>query len=148
MKNNMNFYKEIKGYAEEAGLNIKVVSVPEELVPTAQDFDELDNNSERRGKETDEMLANSMIYAADSLPCGINEDILNKEFPPFQVTKATRKDVLENPEKYLNCSPRVRMGLFYLDEEYENYMTESLNKPLPGDDKVKKHSLFNLKKKK
>ena len=144
----MNFYDELERECKAAGLSGRKVSVPDELIPTPKDFIELDNNIERRTKETDEMLANSMIYAADSLPCGINEDIMNKEFPPFKVTEATRKDVLENPGRYINCPPRVRMGLFYLDEEYENYVTESLKKPLPGEEKVKKHSIFNLINKK
>ncbi len=145
----MNFYREVKRECDAVGIDCEVITVPDEFNPTPNDFAELARDIERRTKPNEAMLDNSKINVMNSLPCCCDgEDILNKDFPPFKVTEATKKDVITNPDRYLNCPPRVRMGLFYTDEEYENYITESLNKPLPGDDKVKKHSFFNLGKKK
>lgn len=58
---------------------------------------------------------------------------MSKDFKLFKVTEKLRKEILDNPEKYSDCSPRVRMGLFYTDEEKEKYIEESLERPLPGD---------------
>ena len=52
-----------------------------------------------------------------------------------RVTKETRQHVLEHPELYSSCPARIRKGQFYTDEEYEQYVEESLNKPLPGEEK-------------
>lgn len=63
----------------------------------------------------------------------------------IKITEAMRKDVLEHPERYINCPPRIRMGNFYTDEEYERYAEESLSKPLPGDEKKGKKLLLKRK---
>ena len=65
----------------------------------------------------------------------INEEILFADFKPMKITEETRNDVLEHPERCINCSPRIRMGKFYTDEEYERYKEKTLNRPLPGDKK-------------
>lgn len=65
----------------------------------------------------------------------MKKQILEKEFKPLSITEETRKDVLEHPKIYLNHDVRTFMGLFYTDEEKENYIEESLNRPLPGDEK-------------
>lgn len=68
----------------------------------------------------------------------MNEKLLFEDFKPIKITEEMRKDVLEHPNKYVNCPPRIRMGLFYTDEEREKYIEESLRNPLPGDEKEKK----------
>lgn len=65
----------------------------------------------------------------------MNKDMkyLYKNFKPFKVTEALREEILNNPMEYSNCESRIRMGLFYTDDEKEKYIEESLNRPLPGD---------------
>lgn len=60
------------------------------------------------------------------------EDVLFKDFPQLHITDEIKKDVLEHPERYVNCDARTRMGMFRTDEEREKYIEESLSKPLPG----------------
>lgn len=62
------------------------------------------------------------------------ESILFQDFEPVRVTEATRQHVLEHPEMYQNCPPRIREGKFYTDEEYEKRAEEVLSTPLPGGD--------------
>lgn len=76
----------------------------------------------------------------------INKKILFENFKPMKITEVMKKEVLEHPEKYMNCSPRIRMGKFYSDEEYERYIEESLNRPLPGDEKKVRKLIFKRKK--
>ena len=76
-----------------------------------------------------------------------SKNILFEDFKPIEITEAMRRDVLEHPERYTNCPPRIRMGNFYTDEEYKQYVEESLNKPLPGDVKSAKKIVFNFGKK-
>lgn len=58
-----------------------------------------------------------------------------EDLPDIKVTKKTKEDVLKHPEKYSNCDVRTRKGMFYTDQEKENYIEESLNKPLPSQSK-------------
>ena len=60
------------------------------------------------------------------------ESILFQDFEPIQVTEATRQHVLDHPEMYQNCPPRIRQGQFYTDDEYERRAEEALSTPLPG----------------
>lgn len=76
----------------------------------------------------------------------INEEILFADFRPIKITEEMRKDVLEHPERYINCPPRIRMGKFYTDEEYERYIEEGLNRTLPGDEKNEKKHVLKRKK--
>ena len=76
-----------------------------------------------------------------------SKNILFEDFKPIEITEATRRDVLEHPERYANCPPRIRMGNFYTDEEWKRYAEESLNKPLPGDIKSAKKIRLNFGKK-
>lgn len=62
-------------------------------------------------------------------------DVLFEDLPDIKVTKKTKEDVLKHPENYSNCDVRTRKGMFYTDEEKENYIEESLNKPLPSQSK-------------
>lgn len=59
------------------------------------------------------------------------EDILFQDFLQLHITEETKRDVLEHPEKYDTCDARIRMGMFYNDEEKERYIEESLNRQLP-----------------
>ena len=76
----------------------------------------------------------------------INQEILFADFKPIKITEEMRKDVLEHPEKNINCPPRIRMGKFYTDEEYERYIEESLNRTLPGDKKNEKKHVLKRRK--
>ena len=67
----------------------------------------------------------------------INKDIIFMDFKPIKITEETRKYVIENPMKHLNCPPRIRMGKFYTDEEWEAYVKKSLKRPLPGGKKLR-----------
>ena len=58
-----------------------------------------------------------------------------EDLPDVKVTNKTKEDVLKHPEKYSNCDVRIRKGMFYTDEEKENYIEESLNKHLPSQSK-------------
>ena len=66
---------------------------------------------------------------------GDKDDVLFEDVEPVKITKETRQHVLEHPELYSSCPARIRNGQFYTDEEYEQYVEESLNKPLPGEEK-------------
>ena len=62
------------------------------------------------------------------------ESILFQDFDPVKVTEATRQHVLDHPEMYQNCPPRIREGKFYTDDEYERRTEEVLSTPIPGGD--------------
>ncbi len=67
------------------------------------------------------------------------KDYLFKDFPKdLQVTKEMR----DNIKKVKGNLPyRQKAGLFYTDEELEAYITNSLNRPLPGEVKQRKRRL-------
>ena len=60
------------------------------------------------------------------------EEVLFKDFPQLHITEETKKDVLQHPERYVNCDARTRMSMFYTDEEREKYIEDSLSRHLPG----------------
>lgn len=64
------------------------------------------------------------------------KDYLFEDFPGFKVTEETRKNVIENPQKYSSCDVRIRMGKFYTDEEYQRKIEEGLSRELPGQKKL------------
>ena len=66
----MNFYAELAQEMKAAGLEGKVVEVPDELKPTPSDFAEINRRTEIRCREVDIMLAESLMYAKNSMPCG------------------------------------------------------------------------------
>ena len=82
----------------------------------------------------------------------INDEVLDKEYPDFKVTKEFKDKVKSGCVILTNCDARMRMGNFYTDEEYQKYREESLSRPLPGDEnfdikqKVKNNRLKILKK--
>lgn len=65
----------------------------------------------------------------------IKNDILFEDLKDIKITKKTKEGVLKHPEKYFNCDVRIQKGMFYTDEEKENYIEESLNKSLPSGSK-------------
>ncbi len=65
----------------------------------------------------------------------IKNDILFEDLKDIKITKKIKEDVLKHPEKYSNCDVRIQKGMFYTDEEKENYIEESLNKSLPSGSK-------------
>ena len=73
----MNFYKELEREFKNAGLDGKIISVPEELKPISKDFAELDRRIFEKTEENINMLFLSEMYAKNSMPCG-NMKILTK----------------------------------------------------------------------
>ena len=73
----------------------------------------------------------------------MNEKLF-EDFQKLHITKEIKNDVLNHPERYINCDIRVKMGRFYTDDEYEKYINKSLNRLLPG--KEKEHKLVKRKK--
>ena len=81
----MNFYEELHKEMKNAGINGRIVPVPEELKPTAKDYAELDARIENRMEENRNMLFLSEIYASNAMPCG------NVETPKQNKTKKLAK---------------------------------------------------------
>jgi len=69
------------------------------------------------------------------------KDYLFKDFSEFKVIEETRKDVMENPQKYFSYDARIRMGKFYTDEEYQRRIETGLNRELPGQKKLCKRKI-------
>ncbi|MBQ6687361.1 MAG: hypothetical protein IJN03_02440 [Bacilli bacterium] len=67
----------------------------------------------------------------------LEEILMEKDFPEFHVTEETKEDVNLHPERYLGCDARIRMGLFRTEREQEEYIKQSVVRPLPGDDEPK-----------
>ena len=63
----MNFYDELEREFKNAGINGKVIPVPDELKPTPEDFTELDRRIAIRTRENEIMMAESIKYANTSL---------------------------------------------------------------------------------
>lgn len=63
------------------------------------------------------------------------KDIFEQPYSEFHVTEKTKNNVLNNSNRYIGCDVRIRKGKFYTDEELENYIKESLKRPLPGKEK-------------
>lgn len=67
----MNFNEEVARELKAAGLTgFKLVEIPDEKKPTAKDYAELEKRIAIRTRENDEMLALSIMYARESMPCG------------------------------------------------------------------------------
>lgn len=60
--------------------------------------------------------------------------ILEAEYPRVRITEETRQYIIDHPEKFINCDVRIRAGKIYTDEEFDKMVTESLNRPLPGEE--------------
>lgn len=73
----MSFYEEIDREFKSAGIEGKIIPVPQELRPTPQDFAELDAKIEKRCEENRNMMFLSEIYSINSMPCGNVESIKN-----------------------------------------------------------------------
>lgn len=74
------------------------------------------------------------------------KDYLFEDFPEFKVTEETRKDVIENPQKYSGCDVRIIMGKFYTDEEYQRKIEEGLSRELQVKKNYVKEELKENKK--
>lgn len=75
----MNFYKELDKEFKNAGLEGKIIEVPDELKPTAIDYEELERNISIKTNENEEMLFLSSVYASNNLPCQKLVKMKNKE---------------------------------------------------------------------
>lgn len=64
-----------------------------------------------------------------------HNDMLFVDFPEFRVTNETKKDVIQHSEKYYQYGYRIANGMFRTDEEKSGYLEESLERPLPGNEK-------------
>ena len=65
----MGFYEELEREFKNAGINGRIISVPEDLKPTAQDIADLDQRIAIRCAENERMMFESAMYAAEhSLP--------------------------------------------------------------------------------
>lgn len=68
-----------------------------------------------------------------------NNLLFDYEYPEFKTMEHLRKEIITNPQKYVGCDIRIRMGLFRTPQEQKKYIEEGLNRSLPGDEpKVKK----------
>lgn len=56
---------------------------------------------------------------------------INKKFLKFKIDDNTKKSVLKNSQFHYTCGVRVRMGLFYTDDEYEKRAEKVLKQRLP-----------------
>ena len=63
-----NFYKELEEECKNAGIDGKVIEVPDELKPTPLDFAKLNSEIEKKLDKNDEMRTLSEIYASQGLP--------------------------------------------------------------------------------
>ena len=67
----MNFNEEVARELKAAGLTgFKLVEIPDDKKPTPKDYAELERKIAIRTRENDEMLALSIMYAKESMPCG------------------------------------------------------------------------------
>ena len=57
--------------------------------------------------------------------------IMRLDYQPIKITEETRQYVKDYPEKHLECPPRVFMGKFYTDKEWEKTTEKILSKELP-----------------
>ena len=58
-------------------------------------------------------------------------DIISRPFPKLKVTKELRDNIKAHPLSYPNCDPRIRLGLFYVEDEWEKKRNKILSKKLP-----------------
>ena len=74
----MNFYEELERECKNAGISGRIVSIPDELKPTNEDFIELENNISVKTEENRKMLFLSELYAKNSMPCAKVKKITRK----------------------------------------------------------------------
>lgn len=58
-------------------------------------------------------------------------DIISRPFPSFTITDKLRDNIKSYPLRQQNCDVRIRLGLFYTEEEWEKKRNKILNKKLP-----------------
>lgn len=58
-------------------------------------------------------------------------NVISRQFPKLKVTKKLRDDIKAHPLSYYNCDVRIRLGLFYTEEEWEKKRDKILSKKLP-----------------
>ena len=61
----------------------------------------------------------------------INKKILFTNYRRFKITEDARQEVLNKPSKHTNCPLKIRMGMFYTDEEWEKKSKNILSCELP-----------------
>lgn len=75
------------------------------------------------------------------------EDILFMDYKPLHITKESREKFMKLPYRFKERLPlRIRMGMFYTDEEWDDYVNKTLSTPLPGEDKKPKESFIKRMK--
>ena len=61
-----------------------------------------------------------------------NDNYIKKDFKKkFVINDETKNHIANFPTNYFDSSIRIQLGMFRTDIEYEKYITESLNRPLP-----------------
>ena len=68
----------------------------------------------------------------------INKKILFTNYRSFKITEDTRQEVLNKSSKHTNCPLKIRMGMFYTDEEWEKRSKDILSRELPDGVQKKK----------
>ena len=58
-------------------------------------------------------------------------NVISRPFPKLKVTKKLRDDIKAHPLSYYNCDVRIRLGLFYTEEEWDKTRDKILSKKLP-----------------
>lgn len=72
-----------------------------------------------------------------------DEDILFMDYKPLHIIKESREKFMKLPYRFKErLSLKIRMGMFYTDEEWDDYVNKTLNTPLPGEDKKHKESFI------
>lgn len=76
-----------------------------------------------------------------------DEDILFMDYKPLHITKEPREKFMKLPYRFKErLSLKIRMGMFYTDEEWDDYVNKTLSTPLPGEDKKTKESFIKRMK--
>ena len=58
-------------------------------------------------------------------------NVISRPFPRFKITEKLRDDIKAHPLSYQNCDVRIRLGLFYIEKEWEKKRNKILSKKLP-----------------
>ena len=73
-----------------------------------------------------------------------NKDYLFQDYPEeFIITEKMKNNIINNLKMRSGLPYRLAAGLFYTDEEIEEYFATSLKRPLPANDTIqRKRRLF------
>lgn len=109
----------------------------DDALPETIDDSEKERQVSKKQDDLNELveLNASLAQEREVKETNFGEDsILFKDYEPIKVTEETRKHVIDHPEMYQNCPPRIRQGMFYTDEEYASRVETALTTPLPGEE--------------